>query len=302
MIGIAKKVFRRVRSMINCISSIPVIIDCFITKLLYEFYRRKQANNTVHKTANPYIFSKQFVAHGRYNSINPNNSLILFRELLEKGFRIIECDVMFTKDNVPVLCHDENIKEFAKDKSGNSVSKLISKLTYDELRKYNFSLDPNTFLEVTRFEEVVSLAKKYNACIEIDLAKLYLGRRRYRILYDIVNRYDMLSNVIWEVLQDFFYSILYLDSNVIIQLDHTWSEKAINKYKKYHSNTIQIILSEWFPGHVNKNYKDIIKLGHQSGFLMKCATLNSIEEAQKMFSINVDLITTDTLSNDGVIN
>lgn len=279
------------------IKTLPIIIDSSISNCIFHLKKRNFISASKPPVCHE-LYKKQFVAHGRYDLPYPNNSLKLFQEVFKRGFGIIECDVMFTKDNVPVLCHDDCILEFAKDKNGRPVDKKISKMTCEELEDYNFSIDDKEFVRITRFEDVIVLARSYNACVEIDLEKLYLGRRRYKILYEIVKRHDMMSNVIWEVLPHDFYSILLIDRSVILQLNHTWNENAILKFKKYQQDAALIILSEWFPGYVLKDYKEIIKTGHQNGYIMKCATLNSMAEAQKMISIGVDLITTDTLTNN----
>ena len=299
---ILRGILRRVKKIKNVVLRVPEMVDGELSRLLYHWNQRQQEPPAINSKANPLFYQRQFVAHGRYQLNEPNNSFQLYNKLLKQGFRIIECDVMFTKDLVPVLCHDNNIRFFAEDKSGNPIDCCISKMTFRELTKYNFATDGMSFVTITKFEDVIKLAKSFEACVEIDLEKLYLGRKKYRILYDIVKQHNMIPNVIWEVLPQDFYSILLLDNKVILQLNHTWSENAIKKFKKNQKDCSLIILSEWFPGYVQNEFKDIIKLGHQNGFIMKCATLNSLDEAQKMFSIGVNLITTDTLRNEQVVN
>jgi glycerophosphoryl diester phosphodiesterase len=53
------------------------------------------------------LFDVQYVAHARYfNDTLVENSLPLFRYLVEEmKYRILKCDVVFTKDNIPVLMH-----------------------------------------------------------------------------------------------------------------------------------------------------------------------------------------------------
>ena len=292
------KVYRRIKKIRTCVRNTPILCDKSISMLLYGCHSRKEDYCKERLAPNPLFYTRQFVGHGRYYINVPNNSLLLYEELIRKGFKIIECDVMFTKDLVPVLCHDDNIASFAKDEQGRAVNKQISKLTYDELKRYNFSDELNKFVEITKFETIISLAKDKHVCVEIDLEKLYLGRKKYRILYDIVKRHDMLQNVIWEVLPSDFYSILLCDPRSILQLNHTWTYEAIERFKRYQNFSPLIILSEWFPGTVEKDYSEIVKAGHQNGYLMKCATLNDYNEAYKMFAQSVDLITTDTLNND----
>ena len=240
---------------------------------------------------------KQYVAHGRFESCEyPNNSLSLYDYLINEGFKIVECDVMFTKDNVPVLCHDDNLLNFAKDDFGNSVNIKIDSIDFSEIIKYNFSITDKRTIKVTTLEELLSLCKENSICIELDLEKKFLGRRKYKILYELVKRYQMLNMVIWEVSPSDFYSISSIDNSLIYQIDHTWSFAKLDELKKKKKVASLIISSEWFPGFVDKDYKAIIEYGKSLGFIMKCATINEKSEADKMFCQGVDLITTDKLN------
>lgn len=247
-------------------------------------------------TPSDIFYKKQYVAHGRFESCEcPNNSLSLYDYLIKEGFKIVECDVMFTKDDVPILCHDDNLHNFAKDEFGNSVNRKIDSIDFSEINKYNFSITDKKTIKVTTLEELLSLCKENSICIELDLEKKFLGRRKYKILYELVKRYQMLNMVIWEVSPSDFYTLSSIDNSLIYQIDHTWSFAKLNKLIKRKEVASLIISSEWFPGFVDKDYKAIIEYGKSLGFLMKCATINEKSEAEKMFCQGVDLITTDKL-------
>lgn len=75
----------------------------------------------------------------KINSINhrgwwecPENTLSAYKKSKENGFDMVECDVSFTKDNVPVLLHDDTIDRTSNGK-GN-----IKDLTLAELQSYDF--------------------------------------------------------------------------------------------------------------------------------------------------------------------
>ena len=72
------------------------------------------------------------VAHRGYSTEAPENTLPAFRLAKENGFDYVECDVVFTSDNVPVLLHDSSI-----DRTSNGEGK-ISSLTYEEVSQYDF--------------------------------------------------------------------------------------------------------------------------------------------------------------------
>ena len=49
------------------------------------------------------------IAHRGASEIAPENTIPAFRLAKELGFSCVETDIRFTKDNVPVLCHDAAI-------------------------------------------------------------------------------------------------------------------------------------------------------------------------------------------------
>ena len=50
------------------------------------------------------------VNHKGYNTLAPENTLPAFELSAQKGYQYVETDISFTKDGVPVLLHNSNIK------------------------------------------------------------------------------------------------------------------------------------------------------------------------------------------------
>ncbi|MCX7845927.1 MAG: glycerophosphodiester phosphodiesterase family protein, partial [Dictyoglomaceae bacterium] len=46
----------------------------------------------------------------RGNAYNPENTIKAFKSAIEMGADGIELDVQKTKDNILIVCHDENLK------------------------------------------------------------------------------------------------------------------------------------------------------------------------------------------------
>lgn len=287
----------RIKKIKIQIHLLSICLDCFFSRIILRYNDIKGVRTRIGIPANKLFYRRQFVAHGRYHLPYPNNSLVLYEVLIEKGFDIIECDVMFTKDNIPILCHDQTLKNVARDNQGNYVDLEIRKLDYSKIAQYNFSIDSDLYLPVTTLKDLLLLAKHHNICIELDINKKYLGRSKCKILYNMVKDTRMLQNVIWEVHPSDFYSLAILDRSLIFQFDNTWEKKKIDKIMEIKSLASLIILSQWFPDTISGSYYEIIKYGHSNGFLMKCATLNKCSDVNSMFSSGVDLITTDTLLN-----
>lgn len=281
-------------SLLNGIGYIAETCNNFRFFFQIKIYKQCKSNIVPNKE----FFKKQFVGHGRYEEGTlAHNSLGLYKYLKARGFKIVECDIRFTRDNIPVLCHDENIKEYAIDEFGNGVNRNIHQMNYSEVQRYNFSRNRSQFEEITTLDALLEYSHLNDLCLELDLEKKYLGRDKYLILYELVKKHDMLSNVIWEVSKYDFESLASIDSDLIYQIDHTWNFNSIKKLtcKRKYANTI--IISKWFPSYDIGNNCDVINYGKMAGFVIKCATINDESIAQSLFSQGVDLITTDTLTN-----
>jgi glycerophosphoryl diester phosphodiesterase len=68
------------------------------------------------------------VAHRGASRYAPENTLAAFRKAIELGANGIECDVIFTRDNVPVIAHDTDLSDVGPPLD-------LSRLTLEEARK-----------------------------------------------------------------------------------------------------------------------------------------------------------------------
>lgn len=78
------------------------------------------------------------IAHRGYAEKYPENSLLAMTHALECGACFLELDIQLSKDKVPVLLHDVNLKRVS------GVSKSIHKLNVSELLSYSLS-EPGRF-------------------------------------------------------------------------------------------------------------------------------------------------------------
>lgn len=130
----------------------------------------------------------------------PENTLSAYRKSYKNGFKYVETDVLFTKDNIPVLLHDETI-----DRTSNGTGK-IAELTYAEASKYDYGSwfnDENPSIEtdytgekLPTFEEFIILCKRLELHPYIEL-KGNLSFAQANLLIEIVKKCNMLNNVSW---------------------------------------------------------------------------------------------------------
>lgn len=104
------------------------------------------------------------VNHRGYCTIAPENTLPAFALSKEKGFKIIETDLFYSKDGVPVLIHDTSV-----DRTSNGEGD-VDRLTYEQLRTLDFGSWKS---EVYAGTQIPSLEEFFSFCKENEM-KVYL--------------------------------------------------------------------------------------------------------------------------------
>lgn len=100
------------------------------------------------------------INHRGYSVDAPENTLPAYRLSKLKGFRYVEADVLFTKDNVPVLIHDLKV-----DRTSNGTG-YVQDLLWDEIKILDFGQWKSPFFEGTT---IPSLSDFLDLCRRIGL-------------------------------------------------------------------------------------------------------------------------------------
>ena len=144
------------------------------------------------------VFKKEhiLIAHRGLRSLYPENTMIAFEKAIGY-FDMIEFDVQYTKDFVPVIFHDKYI-----DKKTNINKKIkISDLNFDEVKKLDnvsYFINTNPFHQkldyqllnnlkkeaIPSLDEVLSFIKEKNIFANLEIKMPYSKN----ILEDIIKR------------------------------------------------------------------------------------------------------------------
>ncbi|MBE6635931.1 MAG: hypothetical protein E7617_07035 [Ruminococcaceae bacterium] len=134
------------------------------------------------------------------NSVNhrgyvtaPENTLEAYRMSAMSGFKMVECDVNFTKDGYAVLLHDSTI-----DRTSNGTGS-ISSLTLAEVREYDFGSWKSHEYKGTKiptFEEFIALCKELDLHPYIEL-KSELAAGQAAQLVETVSKYGLSDDCTW---------------------------------------------------------------------------------------------------------
>lgn len=133
------------------------------------------------------------VNHRGYSDAAPENTLAAYRLSAQSGFNMVECDVNFTSDGVPVLLHDSTV-----DRTSNG-SGSITSMTLAEVRALDFGSWKSPLYKgekIPTFEEFVALCARLGLHPYIEL-KSSLSSAQAKKLVEIVKAYGMLDGCTW---------------------------------------------------------------------------------------------------------
>ncbi len=157
----------------------PVVIAVLVVCLILSIYVLCLRTNTSRKEElKP--FTEVYIAHrGLFDRESvPENSRSAFLEAVRKGYAV-ELDVRLTKDEVPVVFHDESLLRMC------GVEKKVSDCTYEELCAYSLG---STQKHIPTFEAVLKdIAGKTPVLVEIKAEKAY--KRTAEKTAEVLDRY-----------------------------------------------------------------------------------------------------------------
>lgn len=135
------------------------------------------------------------IAHRGYSDTAPENTLPAFALAKKLGFKYAEADVAFTKDNVPVMIHDDTI-----DRTSNG-SGTVGNLNYQDLLKYDFGSWKSSKYAGTKiptFTEFILLCKNIglHPYIEIKHNASY-SKDQILQLVNVVRQCGMIGKITW---------------------------------------------------------------------------------------------------------
>jgi glycerophosphoryl diester phosphodiesterase len=113
------------------------------------------------------------INHRGYSTF-PENTLPAFVESRRNGFVIVETDVRFTSDGVPVLLHDESINRTARNADGTELPNTvnIADITYTQSQDYDFGIYKGSQfagIKIPKFEDFLKLCRSLGLGCYIEL-------------------------------------------------------------------------------------------------------------------------------------
>ena len=206
------------------------------------------------------------------------------------GYKFVAADISFTKDNIPVLLHDNTIS-----RTSNGTGK-ISDLTYKQLLKYDFgSWKSSDYkgLKITTFEEFISLCKDLDLWPYIELkTNGKYTEEQIKILLDIVSEYEIENKVTYISFSAKFLEMIK-EQNDSARLGYLVRDVSHETIK-----TINNLQTEYNNVFIDVKYQSLsaskIKLCKENNIPLEVWTINSEKEVNNLDKY-ISGITTDKL-------
>ena len=130
----------------------------------------------------------------------PPSTLQGFTEAIKKGYHILNADLRFTSDKMPVICDDDSLEKISNGKG------MVYSSTFAELEKLDFGgkLDKKYEDEkIMTFAELLALCKKNEAIVNLNLEHLdiekYFNTKEYlNIMFLLVEKFNMTDSILFE--------------------------------------------------------------------------------------------------------
>lgn len=257
-----------------------------------DFYLTKETVVLDKNDRYKYFLSRQ----GEFTNI-PTNSVQSVYYAYEHGFNAIRISVLWTADDVCVLCHDDLITKWAKKEDGTDITEQIriSELTYEQLKKYDFGVQyaqEYKGLKIAKLRDVLKVAKMLNMFLKIEL-KVDRDDKIDNLIRDIIECGDIKNVVIACDYYSIKKSLDYLNENYpYINLEvYANFDLALVKQALPYKNDIREL---WVGGakedldYDNRVTLDAIKLAKENDMKLSIGSAYNVDELIKLYNSPFD--------------
>ena len=224
-------------------------------------------------------------AHRGVTAVAPENTLPAYEKAVELGYYSAECDIRLTKDNVWVLSHNDDINR-RMWQVGN-----ISETEYNELVTYKYKNGSNFWqegLKMPTLDEFLDVFVGSSTRPQIEIKT-----QNYDLLGTVVDAVKAKglekSAIIISFDLEQLKVIRAFDENIELwYLVDGITQECIDEAKSVGGNV-------WLSANFAANDLQSITLAAESGVDVSFWTVNTLEDAEKLYNLGVRYIETDIL-------
>ncbi len=235
----------------------------------------------------------------------PENTIPAFEKAVENGYDTAECDVAWTKDNIPVLLHDSTINRTARTKRGFKLllPRKCLNMTYDKLKKYDFGLwfsEEYKNTKIPTFDELLECSKKngLNLYVEIKEGSDF-NDERAKILTDAIKDYGLEDKITFVSFDESYLEIVknfMPDSRLGYLSRDEIQDETIDVLDSLKTDKNEVFLDI----KCTEITEDGIDNLNEAGYDFEAWTVDDIETAEKLAEMNCKGITTNSLTKEEI--
>lgn len=226
------------------------------------------------------------IAHRGASGYYPENTMLSFEKAIELGCDGLETDVQLTKDNVPVICHDEELDR-TTDGSG-----LLCNYTYSELQKLDAGVKFGDNFKGNRIPtlmEFLEFAKEKNIYINLELKNgvvNYDGMEK--MVLNMLYKYGVMENCILSSFNHYsMVSCKALDKNCKTGLLYMCGLYNPEQYAK------NVNADALHPLYYSVLHKEIVDGIRKTNLKINTYTVNNVEHMKTLINLGIDGIITN---------
>lgn len=227
------------------------------------------------KGISPVFFENQLIAHKGGNT-GTANEIANFEGAIANGYKMVECDVQFTSDKIPVLSHDASF-------SVGGVTYTIASNTYADL----IAVKPT----LATLEELLILCKKNGVVVEIDFSKTYTNEQ-CGILYALLKKWAMCQKAMITSYVTPIRYLLGLDSDLIVCVSAVSTTAGVDAIADIISTAALAGVSTQYSSSFQQSFVEYV---HSKGAFSKPWTVNDATTIATLWDYGCDYIITDSV-------
>ncbi len=227
----------------------------------------------------------KMVAHRGVSGLERENTCPAFVAAGVKSYHGIETDVHVTRDGRYIIAHDDDLKRIA------GLDLVIRECDYDTLRQIRFTdrdgVTERADIFLPSLDEYLSICKKYGKVAVLEL-KEQMKEGDVIGIAEAVEAAGMLKQTVF---------ISFCGLNLLYLRRRFMNASAQYLSGNTEPETVEFILKNKFDadiyfGAVDKSFVDLM---HENGRIVNVWTVDKLEDAERMRSLGVDMITSNIL-------
>jgi len=148
-------------------------------------------------------YSKMIYVHGGWNT-TPEDSLASLKVLKNNGYYALTVDINFTKDDIPVLIHNDTINWVARNSDLSEIRETlyVKNMTLEEIKKYDFVVSGTGKVlsnykgnKITTYEEALDYCKKNGLTLEVEIKEG--TKAQIKKIVELTQKYNMDGVIRW---------------------------------------------------------------------------------------------------------